>query len=224
MWKFKAIFMGFLGILLFGGLTQVNAVQVESDTKMRSVSGEISLIDVKLGKLQIKSDAGQDTRGVTEYTINQNETRVVDPLDKKFLVIKDLRVGQHITIELIDGPDELIARKIIAEPMPEPVLQEVTGQLEAIDVQAGTLVVEEIPLTKEDKANLYYFVFEPKDIVVMNNPSRQPVRLELNPGDIVKVEFVVKDGKRHALSIMLLSAVQQTTRTTITTTSTTVTE
>ena len=124
---FKAILVGVFGILFFGALMQVNAAQVESNTKIRSVSGEISWIDVKLGKLQLKSDVGQDTRGITEYRINQDETRVADPSDKKFIVIKDLRVGQHVTIQLIDSPDETLVRKIIAEPMPEPVLPEAAG-------------------------------------------------------------------------------------------------
>lgn len=119
MWRFKVILFVFLGVLMFGRLVQVSIAQVESSTKMRSVSGEIARIDVKLGKLQLKSDAGQDTRGITEYTINQDETRVTDPSDKKFLVIKDLRAGQHVTIKLIDGSGEIMVRKIIAEPMPE---------------------------------------------------------------------------------------------------------
>jgi hypothetical protein len=225
MWRFKAILMGVFGVLFFGGLVVVYAAPVESNTKMRSVAGEIVWIDVKLGLLQLKSDAGQDTRGITEYRINQNETRVTDPSDTKFLVIKDLQAGQHVTIKLIDSPGETMARKIIAEPMPEPVFQEVTGELEAIDVGAGTLIIEEKPLPNEGgKGNLSYFVFEPQTIVVMKAPSTQPVRLELNPGDLVQVEFVVKDGKRHARSITLLSAAPETTSTTTTTTtSTTVT-
>ena len=226
MQRFKVILFGFLGVLILGGLAQVSAAQVESNTKMRSVSGEISWIDVKLGKLQLKSDVGQDTKGITEYTINQDETRVTDPSDKKFIVIKDLQVGQHVTIKLIDNPGEIMVRKIIAEPMPESIWQEATGELEAIDAQAGTLAIEEKPLSNEEgKGGLSYFVFEPKDIVVMKAPSIQPVQLELKPGDIVKVEFVVKDGKRHAHSITLLSAAPETTSTTTTTTtSTTVTK
>ena len=55
MQRFKVILFGFLGVLILGGLAQVSAAQVESNTKMRSVSGEISWIDVKLGKLQLKS-------------------------------------------------------------------------------------------------------------------------------------------------------------------------
>ncbi len=127
MWGFKRIVIGFLGVLFFGGLTQVSFAQAGSNTEMRSVSGEISLIDVKLGKLQLKSDAGQNTKGITEYRINQDETRVTDPTDKKFLVIKDLREGQHITIKLADAPGETMIRKIIAEPMPEPAPSETTS-------------------------------------------------------------------------------------------------
>jgi hypothetical protein len=226
MWRFKVILIGFFAALFFGGLTRVYAAPVESNTKMRSVSGKISLIDVKLGKLQLNSDAGQDTRGISEYRINQDETRVTDPSDKKFIVIKDLQVGQHVTIQLIDSPDEVMARKIIAEPMPDPVLQEVTGELEAIDARAGTLIISEESLPDEGgKSKLSYFVFEPRDIIAFKDPSRQPVQLELKPGDIVKVEFVVKDGKRQARSITLLKAAPETTSTTTTTTiSTTVTQ
>jgi hypothetical protein len=212
--------------LFFGGLAQVSAAQVESNTKMRSVSGEISSIDVKLGLLKLNSDVGQDTRGITEYRINQDETRVTNPSDKKFLVIKDLRVGQHVTVVLVDSPKETMVREIIAEPMPKPLYQEITGELQAIDIQAGTLVINQEPLPNEEgKGKLLYFVFEPNDIVIMQAPSRQPVQLELKPGDLVKVEYVVKDGKQHAHSIMLLKAASETTSTTtITTTSTTVTQ
>jgi hypothetical protein len=219
MWKIKLTVIGVLIVLFFGGLVRVHAATVESNTKIRSVSGEIAWIDVKLGKLQLKSDAGQDTKEITEYRINQDETRVTDPTDKKFIVIKDLRVGQHVILQLIDGPNETMIRKIIAEPMREPVLEEVTGELEAIDAQAGTLIIEEKPLPEgKEKSNMLYFVFEPKDIVVMRTPSLQPVQLELKPGDLVKVEYVVKDGKRQAHSITLLSAVPETTSTTTTTT------
>lgn len=225
MWRFKAILIGIFGVLFCGGLMRAYAAPVESNTKMRRVSGEIAWIDVKLGLLQLKSDAGQDTRDITEYRINLNETRVTDPSDKKFLVIKDLQAGQHVTIELIDSPGETMIRRIIAEPMPEPVFQESTGELESIDVQAGTLIIEEKPLPGEGgKGNLSYFTFEPNDIVVMRAPSKQSVRLELNPGDLVQVEYVVKDGKRHARSITLLSfAPEASSTTTTTTTSTTVT-
>jgi len=222
MWGFKAILIGILGVLFFGGLVRVYAAPVKSNKKMRSVSGKIAWIDVKLGKLQLKSDAGQDTRGITEYRINQHETRVTDPSDKKFLTIKDLRAGQHVTIKLTDRPGETMVWKIIAEPMRESVFKEATGGLEAIDVQAGTLIIE-VP-GERGKGNLYYFVFEPKDIVVMKYPSMQPVQLELKPGDLVRVEFVLKDGKRHAHFITLLSAAPETKNTTTTTTtSTTVT-
>jgi len=219
MWRFKVFLIGIFGVLFFGGLAQVFAAQVGSNTKMRSVSGEISSIDVKLGLLKLNSDAGQDDRGITEYRINQDETRVTDPSDKKFLVIKDLRVGQHVTVVLIDSLKETMVRKIIAEPMPETVYQEITGEIQTIDVQAGTLVIEQEPLPNEgEKGKLIYFVFEPNNIVLMQAPSIQPVQLDLKPGDLVKVEYVVRDGKRYAHSITLLKAASETTSTTTTTT------
>ena len=118
-------------------------------------------------------------------------------------------------------------RSIIVEPTPAPTLQEVTGELEAIDLKTGTLMIERKPLPEEaGENNLFFFVFEPKDIIVMKTPSTEPVQLYLSPGDIVRVEFTVKDGKRHARSVTLLSAVPKTDSTTKTTTtvSTTVTQ
>ncbi len=223
---FKAISVGVLGVLFFCGIARVYAVGVEPNEKVRSVSGEIVRIDVKLGLLQLKSDANQDTRGITQYKINRDETRVTDPTDKKFIVIKDLRAGQHVTLELIDIPGETMIRKIIAEPMREPVYQEAVGEIEVVDVRSGTLIIEEKPLPGTgEKGNRSYYVFEPTEIVVTRSPSMQPLQLGLKTGDLVKVEFVVKNGKRYAHSITLLLASPETTSTTTTTTtSTTVTQ
>ena len=59
----------------------------------------------------------------------------------------------------------------------------------------------------------------------MEQPSMQPVQLVLKPGDLVKVEFLAKDGKQYARSITLLQAALENKNTTTTTvTRTTVTE
>jgi hypothetical protein len=226
MWGGKAILIGFLGVLFLGGLVQAYAASDEPKERLRSVSGEIAFIDVKLGKLQLEGEETRSRRYPTEFRINLNDTRVTDPSDTKFLVIKDLKVGQHVTVEFdwIRGGwrEPAMALKIIAEPMPEPVSQEATGEIEAIDVQAGTLIIEQKPLAREGgEGNLLYFVFEPNDIAVMKAPDVQPVQLDLKPGDIVKVEYVVRDGRRHARSITLISAAPKTTRTTTTTTTST---
>ena len=224
--KYLKVLIAVMAAVLLTSMSVRAAEPVKSRPDIRKISGEIAWIDVKLGKLQLNIDAGQYMSGTAEYRINQDQTRVTDPTDKKFLVIKDLRAGQHVTIEFINGPGEIIAQKIIAEPMLEPVFQVVTGELESIDVQAGTLVIEQRPVPNEGgKGDLYDFVFEPRSIVVMKSPSMQPVELVLRPGDIVKVEFIVRDGKRHARSITLLSAAPDTTSTTTTTTTrTTVTQ
>lgn len=226
MWRLKAILFVVFGVLFFGGLAEVYAVGEGDQARTRRVSGEIEWIDVKLGLLSIKSDAGQDTKGIREYSINQNDTRVTDPTDQKFLVIKDLQAGQHVTLELVDSPGETLVRKIIADPLVEPVLQEATGELETIDADAGTLVIieEEAARGEGEEGNVYYFVFDPEHVVLMQDPVMQPVQLELKPGDLVKVAFEVKDGNRYAHSITLLKSPSETTSTTTTTTtSTTVT-
>ncbi|MCX5681397.1 MAG: hypothetical protein NT079_03850 [Candidatus Omnitrophica bacterium] len=69
-------------------------------------------------------------------------------------------------------------------------------------------------------SNLSYFVFEPKDIVVMRSPSRESVQLNLKPGDIVKVQYAEKDGKQQIHSMTLYSPKVISTTTTTTTTTT----
>ena len=225
MWKFKAVLIGVLGVLMISGLAKVSDAKVVSEARVISVSGEISSIDVKLGKLELAEDSSRNRRDPVKYNINKDATRVTDPTDKKFLKLEDLRVGQHVKVEFNYIPEELVdqepvAQKIIAEPMPEPIIQEVSGELKSIDAQSGTFTIEEKPGT----GNLAYFVYEPKDIIVMQSPSMEPVRLALKPGDLVKAEFVVKGGNRYARSITLypVSPVTASTTTT-TTTSTTVT-
>ena len=193
------------------------------NAKVIQVSGKIAEIDVKLGKLQLEKDSPQNRKDSSKYNINKNDTRVVDPLDKEFLKLEDLRVGQHVTVEFNYIQGELgiepTAQKIIAEPMPEPIIQEASGELKAIDAQSGTFTIEEKPGT----GNLSYFVYEPKDIIVMQSPSMEPVRLVLKPGDLVKVEFVVKGVNRYARSVMLYPVLPVPASTTTTTTTSTTT-
>ncbi len=226
MWGFKMILIGILGVLTLGGSTQAYA----SEKNLRSVSGEIEYVDVKLGELKLEGETTKNRRYPTEFRLNSQETIVTDPTDKKFLNVKDLKVGQHVTVEFnwVRGEwrEPAIALKIIAFAMPELVSMEVTGELEAIDAQAGTLIVERKPLLGEEgRIDLVYFVFDPRYIVAMRAPSIKPARLVFNPGDIVKVGYVVRDGKRYATSITLISAAPEITNTTTTTTtSTTVTQ
>jgi hypothetical protein len=228
MWKFKAILIGFLSVVIFGAVAQISAAKEDPSTKVVPVSGVISWIDIKAGKLQLAADASRNRKDPIEYRINQNSTFVTEPTHKKFLKLEDLRVGQYVVVEFNYIPGEWVdvpvAQKIIANPIPEPIFQVATGQLNAIDAQAGTFSIIERPLPSEGgTGKLSYFIFDPNTIVVMKSPSLQPVALVLKPGDLVQVEFVVNDGKRYARSITLLSAIPETTSTTTTTTTSTTT-
>jgi hypothetical protein len=121
-----------------------------------------------------------------------------------------------------------MARKITMEPSTEAAFQEAFGELESIDANAGTFVLEERPVSRREggRGYLSYFYFEPKDVVVMKSPSSEPVRLEVKPGDPLKVEYVVRDGKQWARSVTLYTTepVMNKTTTTSTTTSVTTTE
>lgn len=196
-------------------------VRAAEQAHVSQVSGEITWVDVNLGKLQLKNDASPNTGEILEYRITKDETRVTNPSDKKFLTIEDLQAGQHVTVDVIDGQEDKIVQKITTEPVPVSDFQIALGQLQVIDLAAGTLVLEERPMIGEEGTrHLSYFVFEPKDIVVMQSPSIQPVQLVLSPGDVLKVEYVVVNGKRHLRSITRYSprVTSTTTTTTITTT------
>ncbi len=227
MWRHKSLLIGVLGVWVLSGFAQASAS--EPVPNARSISGEITWVDVKLGKLQLRDQAPRGPRAITEYRMNQQATNVTSPSDQRFLALEDLRSGQHVAIEFesVGNRGEKMARKITVESTPESAFQEAFGELEAIEVKAGTLVLEERPAIRRDggRGNLSYFAFEPREIVVMRSPSQEPVRLELKPGDPVKVEFVVKDGKRWARSITLYSAlpelIDQTTTTTTTISTTT---
>lgn len=202
--------------VFFGSMS----VRASETADVRRVSGEIGWIDVQLGKLELNKETPTGTK-TTAYSITENETRVTDPADEKFLNVGDLRAGQYVTIEVADGQEDKIVPKIIVEPMPASEYQLAFGELKAIDVAAGTFTVEErVRIGQEEKSRLSYFVFDPQTIVVMHSPSKQPVELLLKPGDVVKVEFVARDGKQQARYLTLYSPVTTMTTTTTTTTTT----
>jgi hypothetical protein len=178
-------------------------------------------VDVKLGQLQIKLSQAPGMGETKDYRITRYETRVKDPSDKKFLTIDDLRPGENVTLDVIDGQEDKIIKKIVAESLEASDFQEASGQLQAIDGQAGTLTLQEkMRNGVEEQSNLSYFIFDPNNIVVFQSPSIQPVTLVLKPGDQVKIQFVPKDGKQQVYSITLYSPQHSTTTTVTTTTST----
>jgi len=189
---------------------------------MHHVSGEIGWVDLQLGQLELNVEAPTGTK-TTAYKITQNETRVTDPADDKFLGVRDLRAGQYVTVETVAGQQDKIVPKIIVEPMPASEFQQVFGVLKEVDAAAGTFVVEEkVRIGQVEKSRMSSFVYDQEEVVVMRSPGKQPVELVLKPGDVVKVEFVERDWKQLARHITLYSPAA--TSTTITTTTTTTTQ
>ena len=126
-------------------------------------------------------------------------------------------VVPEINADALTKEDKIIA-KIVAESLEAADFQEASGQLQAIDGQAGTLTLQEnMRNGTQEQSNLSYFLFDPNNVVVLLSPSIQPVALVLKPGDEVKIQFIIKDGKQQAYSITLYSP-QHTTTTTVTTT------
>ena len=89
--------------------------------KIVKVQGEIALINMKLGKLQLDADSSRNKQDPTEYRVNQNQTCVTDTTDKIFLKLYDLKVGQHVRIEFDDIEEKWmqapIAQKITIDSM-----------------------------------------------------------------------------------------------------------
>jgi len=185
------------------------------------VPGRIMWVDVKLGQLQIKLNGTPGTGETKDYRITRYETRVKDPSDKKFLTIDDLRPGENITLDVVDGQEDKIIEKIVAESLEASDFQVASGQLQAIDPQAGTLSLQENMRNGVVEAdNQSNFLFDPNNVVVFQNPSTQPVALVLKAGDQVQIQFVMKDEKQQVYSITLYAPQHSTTTTVTTTTST----
>ncbi len=200
--------------MVFSGFS----VRAADTASVRHESGEITWVDLNQGKLQLRSDVSPGKGDIFEYRITQNETRVTDPTDKKLLTVEDLWPGQQVKIDVINGSEEKIVQKVVVNRNKKVYLQQAYGEVKEID-EAGTLVVAERSKTGVADRVLSYFIFEPKTLVVMQSPSRKPVELLVKPGDIVKVEFVVKNKKQQAQYITLYApTVVSTTTTTIITT------
>jgi len=191
---------------------------IAAPTIINQVPGRIMWIDVKLGKMEIKLNQSPSAGETKDYRITRYETRVKDTADRKFLTIDDLRPGENVTLDVVNGQEDKIIAKIVAESLEAADFQEASGQLQAIDGQAGTLTLQEnMRNGTQEQSNLSYFLFDPNNVVVLLSPSIQPVALVLKPGDEVKIQFIIKDGKQQAYSITLYSP-QHTTTTTVTTT------
>lgn len=222
MFGHKSLVVGVLGVWLCSGVVPGAVSAAEPAAPVHQAAGEIVWLDTQLGKLQLYADHSQGTRATAEYSITEHETRVTDRSDTKFLAITDLRAGQHITIESRASGEGRIATKITVEPTSALLFQQVQGTIESIDVNPGTFTLKETA-SPGAVGTVSAFVFDPKDIVVMESPSLQPVRLEVQPGDFVKVEYVVNDGKRYARSMMRYAVIPAPTNTTTTTTTSTTT-
>ncbi|MFA6378431.1 MAG: hypothetical protein WCX16_01435 [Candidatus Omnitrophota bacterium] len=216
--NYLKVIVAVVAVILFAGISVFAQAP-----DVRHIPGEITWVDMKLGKLQLEADVSPRTGEITEYRITENQTRVTDPTDEKFLTIADLQPGQHVIIDVVKDKEDLIVEKITANPRPSSEFQEAYGRVESLDITGGTLVLAERPRAGEaGESNLAYFVFSPQAIVAMHSPSSQPVQLVLKPGDLVKVEYVLKDGKQWARSVTLYSP--QVISTVTTTTTTTMTQ
>jgi hypothetical protein len=212
----KLLFL-FSTVVLFTGSPLYASIGIPT---VNQIPGRVMWVDVKLGELQIKLNGSPGIGETKNYRVTRYETRVKDPSDKKFLTIDDLRPGENVTLDVIYGQEDKIIEKIVAESLEASDFQVASGQIQAIDGQAGTLTLQEkMRNGVEENSNLSYFLFDPNSIVVLQSPSIQPVALVLKPGDQVQIQFVLRDAKQQVYSITLYSPQHSTTTTVTTTTS-----
>jgi hypothetical protein len=220
----KSLVMAVLGAWLCGGAVSSTVSAAEPAVPVRQAAGEIVWLDTQLGQLQLNSDHAPGPRTTSQYSITQQDTRVTDRSDKQFLSITDLRAGQRVRIESKNSGQEQLATKITVEPTSGPLFLEAQGTLESIDASnPGTFTVKETASTDSGESAGTVFAFDPDTIVVMESPSLRPVRLEVQPGDFVKVAYVLKDGKPYARSMMRYSVIPEPGKTTTTVTTSTTT-
>ncbi len=215
--NYLKLFFTITAMVFFTGMS----VYASEASTVSQVSGRVTWVDIKLGQMQIKFNQPPGTGETKEYRITRYETRVKDPSDKKFLTIDDLRPGENVTLDVINDQEGKIIKKIVAESLEASDFQVASGQIQAIEPQAGTLTLQEnMRNGVVEESNLSYFLFDPNNVVVFQSPSTQPVVLVLKPGDSVQIQFVLRDGKQQVYSITLYSP-QHTTTTTVTTTTNT---
>lgn len=214
---------GVLGIWLCGAVVPVSVLAATPAVPgVQKADGEIVWLDLQLGRLRLAEDRTRGPQATVEYRITEHETQVTDRADKQFLSIADLRAGQEIYLESRVSGAEQLATKITVEPMSAPLFQQAEGTIKSANANQGTFVLLE-NASPTSMALESSFSFDAEDIVAMESPSLQPVRLEIRPGDLVKVDYVVNSGQRIARSMMRYSAWPAPTTTTTTTTSTTTT-
>ncbi|MFT5207674.1 MAG: outer membrane protein OmpA-like peptidoglycan-associated protein [Candidatus Omnitrophota bacterium] len=116
---FKIGFVGLLSVIVLTAFVSSSIAQIAPKTDMKSISGVISHIDIINGKMWINSGGRRNSGNILNYTVNLSKTLVTDSADQQYLVVKDLRRGQRVTIELNDNNpsnlQEAVARKIIVD-------------------------------------------------------------------------------------------------------------
>jgi len=82
---------------------------------MHQLTGTIGMVNTTEGIMQLRLDLPQGKEEMKEFRINQDETRVTDNEDNDLLVVKDLKAGQHVTVQVADGNEDMIVKKIIID-------------------------------------------------------------------------------------------------------------
>ncbi len=212
--KYLKMIFAVTASMVFTGISARAAEMMQSD--VHQVPGEIMWVDLQSGQLQVQTDTAP-VGDLTEFRIDRDETRVKSDPDNEFLQINDLHPGQDVTVDVVNGNEGKIVQRIITEPRPASDFMEAYGAIGAIDFSSGTFtLVGRQRVSEEEETNVTYFSFDPKNIIVMQSPNRHMDQIEVKSGDVVRIEFVVIDGKRMAHAITVFSPSPEVINTSVT--------
>lgn len=195
----------FLAVTAAMLLTSV-AVQVDAFAQgdVRQVPGEITWIDLQSGQLQLQTNTSP-IGNIIDFRINREQTRVVNPADQS-LDINDLHPGQNVTIDVSNGQGDAIVQNITTEVSPSSDYLEAYGQIGTVDLLGNSFTLsgaQRVGTKEQNKVTS--FIFDPQNIVVTQSPSKGPFDAQMRTGQIVRIEYAMKDDQRMVRSITVFS-------------------
>ena len=179
----------------------------EQSAQVKQASGEVAAVDLALGRLTLREIADGRSAETQDYALSARDTAVTDPLDKQFLKLEGLQPGYRVRVDyaVVDG--QRLAKKITVDSVND--LRWAVGTVSAMDARRNTLwISQERPAGSVGSSVITQYETD-SGTQVMDLAERRFISLgEIQPGDLVQVEFTLKNGKRVARLISNLEQME----------------
>ena len=179
----------------------------EQSAQVKQASGEVAAVDLALGRLTLREIADGRSAETQDYALSARDTAVTDPLDKQFLKLEGLQPGYRVRVDyaVVDG--RRLAKKITVDSVND--LRWAVGTVSAMDARRNTLwISQERPVGSVGSSVITQYETD-SGTQVMDLAERRFISLgEIQPGDLVQVEFTLKNGKRVARLISNLEQME----------------